>query len=140
MARAIIFLRNGVPDKTCTCNVLVGRSEGRRRFYAATRHPLRPPCRTRSPAFPHCSFGGWRSQLTFGFERKWQRGASPQRRYRGVPKVQKKLRNANILGKCKKRERLDSKNDRNICIFQKLFVSLQMKFASMVHTTLQHYS
>ena len=82
-----IFLRNGVPDKTCTCNVLVGRSEGRRRFYAATRHPLRPPCRTRSPAFPHCSFGGWRSQLTFGFERKWQRGASPRHRYRGVPKL-----------------------------------------------------
>ena len=53
-----IFLRNGVPDKTCTCNVLVGRSEGRRRFYAATRHPLRPPCRTRSPALLHCTFGG----------------------------------------------------------------------------------
>ena len=87
---AIFFLWNGVPDKTCTCNVLVGRSEGRRRYYAATRHPLRPPCRTRSPAFLHCTFGGWRSQLTFGFERKWQRGASPRCRYRGVPKYEKK--------------------------------------------------
>ena len=83
------FLRNGVHDKTCTCNVLVGRSEGRRRFYAAARHPLRPPCRTRSPALPCSTFGGWRSQLTFGFERKWQRGASPRRRYRGVPKLRK---------------------------------------------------
>ena len=103
-SRSDIFFRNGVPDKTCTCNVLVGRSEGRRvpaslrrgvpgrrRFYAAARHPLRPPCRTRSPAFPHCSFGGWRSQLTFGFERKWQRGASPRRRYRGVPMLRKKI-------------------------------------------------
>jgi hypothetical protein len=66
-------------------------------------------------------------------------GKSPLNGIR-VQRYEKKLRNANILGKCKKRERLDSKNDRNICIFQKLFVSLQMKFASMVHTTLQHYS
>ena len=45
---------------------------------------------SKCPALPCSTFGGWRSQLTFGFERKWQRGASPRRRYRGVPKIQKK--------------------------------------------------
>ena len=28
--------------------------------------------------------------MTFGFERKWQRGASPRRRYRGVPKYKRR--------------------------------------------------
>ena len=54
--------------------------------------------------------------------------------------TKKKIEKCKYFRKMQKKERLDSKNDRNICIFQKLFVSLQMKFASRVHTTLQHYT
>ena len=55
----------------------------------AQRYFLRGETLPKCPALPCSTFGGWRSQLTFGFERKWQRGASPRRRYRGVPKYKK---------------------------------------------------